>query len=358
MLAHLKGTLVDTYDRVGWYLTQFISPVPAFQPYTPRCWSARAWTPSPNSFLDDVCVMWAMAKQGLQKTKDVRAFYKSRVALRRLPRGAAPRARPAHAARGSVGEEAKTWISVGCGTARDVEFVTGHVKAAGTKVYLVDLSDAVARHGARAGLGLQTQVVLVEGDINLWAVRKKLPKADLVTCSYCLTMIPWKEALATMLDLVEVMQPRAYRLRHARGGKRFFQNCTSGGSMMYFNRGHVDRLRSQKNLATIWYSRRRAACPTRPTAPRTTSTAPKDGVSAARTSQNASRAEARRIFLKSGWRGTCASSAGLPDVTRRPRAPRERVEAHRVSSSRRARETTTGRRGTHTGGGFVRGVRS
>ena len=55
-------------------------------------------------------------------------------------------------------------------------------------------------------LGLQTQVVLVEGDINSETVRKKLPKkADLVTCSYCLTMIPpWKEALATMLDLVEV----------------------------------------------------------------------------------------------------------------------------------------------------------
>ena len=27
----------------------------------------------------------------------------------------------------------KTWISVGCGTARDIEFVIGHIKAAGTK---------------------------------------------------------------------------------------------------------------------------------------------------------------------------------------------------------------------------------
>ena len=67
------------------------------------------------------------------------------------------------------------------------------MKAAGTKVYLVDLSDALLDM-ARARvleLGLQTQVVLVEGDINSPAVRKKLPKkADLVTCSYCLTMIP------------------------------------------------------------------------------------------------------------------------------------------------------------------------
>jgi len=41
-------------------------------------------------------------------------------------------------------------------------------------------------------------VVLVEGDINAPSTRAKLPKgADLVTCSYCLTMIPpWKEVTA------------------------------------------------------------------------------------------------------------------------------------------------------------------
>ena len=33
VLAHIKADLVDTYDRVGWYLTQFIGPVP--EPYDP-----------------------------------------------------------------------------------------------------------------------------------------------------------------------------------------------------------------------------------------------------------------------------------------------------------------------------------
>ena len=109
-----------------------------------------------NSFLDDVCVMWAMVKQGLQKTKDVRAFYKSQGSLRRLPRGAAPRRDLLMQHAVPWVKKPKTWISVGCGTARDVEFVTGHVKAAGTKVYLVDLSGALLDRRARVlELGLQ-----------------------------------------------------------------------------------------------------------------------------------------------------------------------------------------------------------
>ena len=68
----------------------------------------------------------------------------------------------------------KTWISVGCGTARDIEFVTGHVKASGTKVYLVDLSDALLEMARErvVKLGLASQVVLVEGDINDAKVRR------------------------------------------------------------------------------------------------------------------------------------------------------------------------------------------
>ena len=201
----------------------------------------------------------------------------------------------------------KTCISVGCGTARDVEFVTGHVKAAGTKVYLVDLSDALL-DTARARvleLGLQTQVVLVEGDINSHAVRKKLPKkADLVTCSYCLTMIPpWKEALATMLDLVEVGgRPRAFFDFVTREGreKRFFQKlykwwfAMDGASTAATWTGCARRRTSPPSGTR----RRRAACPTRPTAPRTTSTAPRRRRSAARTVAETLRAaEARRIFF-------------------------------------------------------------
>ena len=75
VLAHLDGTLVPDYDRVGWYLTQFIAPTP--EDYNPEMivqqGSGRTFK---NSFIGDVSVMLAMAKQGLSKVKDVRAFYK------------------------------------------------------------------------------------------------------------------------------------------------------------------------------------------------------------------------------------------------------------------------------------------
>merc|ERR1711959_653356 len=37
----------------------------------------------------------------------------------------------------------KTWVSIGCGTARDIEYVTNQVLKTQTKVYLVDLSPAL-----------------------------------------------------------------------------------------------------------------------------------------------------------------------------------------------------------------------
>ena len=278
VLAHLKGQLVPTYDRVGWYLTQFITPVPSFQPYDPAMLECTGTDAKPsNSFLDDVCVMWAMAKQGLQRTKDVRAFYKKQGSRYDGFREALLPGRDLlmqHAV--PWVKKPKTWISVGCGTARDIEFVTGHVKAAGTKVYLVDLSDALLDM-ARARvleLGLQTQVVLVEGDINSPAVRKKLPKkADLVTCSYCLTMIPpWKEALAAMLDLVNVGGNLALIDFVTREGREdhFAQRLYKWWFAMdgvYFNRGHVDWLKAQKNLTTIWYSEEESRVPYTPYRP-------------------------------------------------------------------------------------------
>ena len=273
VLAHLKGELVPTYDRVGWYLTQFIAPVP--DPYDPAMLECQGTDSRPaNSFLDDVMVMAAMAKQGLSSTKDVRAFYKSQGTRYDGFREALLPGRDLlmqHAV--PWVKRPKTWISVGCGTARDIEFVTGHVKAAGTKVYLVDLSDALLDM-ARARvleLGLQTQVVLVEGDINSAAVRKKLPKqADLVTCSYCLTMIPpWKEALATMLDLVAPGGNLAIIDFVTREGqdKRWDQRLYKWWFAMdgvYFNRGHVDWLRAQKSLSTVWYSEEESRVPYTP----------------------------------------------------------------------------------------------
>jgi betaine lipid synthase len=275
VLAHLKGVLVPTYDRVGWYLTQFITPVSAFQPYDPSMLECVGTDSKPtNSFIDDVAVMAAMAKQGLSSKKDVKAFYKKQGSRydgfreQLLPgrdllmQHCVPWVK-----------KPKTWISVGCGTARDLEYVTGHVKASGTKVYLVDLSDALLDM-ARARvieLGLQTQVVLVEGDINSPDVRKKLPKqADLVTCSYCLTMIPpWSEALQTMLGLVKVGGNLALidfvtRDGAAKQWKQKLYKAWFALDGVYFNRGHVDWLKSQPNLETVWYSEEESRVPYTP----------------------------------------------------------------------------------------------
>ena len=104
VLAHIKADLVDTYDRVGWYLTQFIGPVP--EPYDPAMLECTGTDSRPvNSFLDDVAVMAAMAKQGLASKKDVRAFVTGQE-VRRVPRASA-RPRSAHAARGAVGQDAE-----------------------------------------------------------------------------------------------------------------------------------------------------------------------------------------------------------------------------------------------------------
>ena len=90
---------------------------------------------------DDINVMTAMAWHAMRTEKDVKAFYKSqgnnydgfREALLPdrdlllkycLPWQRSP----------------KVWLSVGCGTARDIEYVVEHIKVTGCKVYLLDLS--------------------------------------------------------------------------------------------------------------------------------------------------------------------------------------------------------------------------
>jgi SAM-dependent methyltransferase len=150
---------------------------------------------------------------------------------------------------------------VGCGTARDIEFVLEHVRTCGTKVYLVDLSDALLEMARErvARLGLTATVELIEGDINDTATLAKLPQggADMVTCSYCLTMIPpWQQALETMVKLTK---PGGYVglvdfTTKAHGGlwqglyRWWFAN-----DGVYFNRKHVEWLQGCKQLETVWY---------------------------------------------------------------------------------------------------------
>ncbi len=86
-----------------------------------------------------------------------------------------------------------------------------------------------------------------------------LGTADLVTCSYCLTMIPpWKAALEVMVALV------------AKGGSLSLIDFTRREDMpghwsqrlntwwfahdgVYFDDAHTRALKQHKDLATVWY---------------------------------------------------------------------------------------------------------
>ena len=276
VLAHLDGVLVPEYDRVGWYLTQFIAPTP--KNYNPEMivqpGSGRTFQ---NSFFGDVQVMAAMAKQGLSRTKCVKTFYSSQGAkYDGFREGLLPSRDVFMRHVIPWAKEPKTWISVGCGTARDIEFVVGHVRKCRTKVYLCDLSDALldmARERVRE-LGLESQVTLVEGDINSVAVKKQLPsKVDLVTCSYCVTMIPdWKQAMQTMSDLVKPGGHLALIDFIERQGR---EHCWDqklykwwfAMDGVFFNRKHREWLTSQPGFNTVWYGEDEGRVPYTPLNP-------------------------------------------------------------------------------------------
>jgi betaine lipid synthase len=204
-------------ERVGWYLTQWVAPVPKKVDYS-RLMCTGTNQVQKNTVFDDINVMTAMTLHALRTEKDVKAFYKSqgnnydgfREALLPdrdlllkycLPWQRSP----------------KVWLSVGCGTARDIEYVVEHIKVTGCKVYLLDLSPdllEMARERVE-NLGIGDQCILVEADICTAYDSKGKPangldlpamgSIDIVTCSYCLTMIPpWKEALEQMVRVLKV----------------------------------------------------------------------------------------------------------------------------------------------------------
>jgi len=143
-------------------------------------------------------------------------------------------------------------------------------------VYLCDLSDALlAMAKTRVkSLGLTKQVVFVEGDINSAETQKKLPaEVDLVTCSYCLTMIPpWKEALKTMKDLVAPGGNLClidFTMREGvedRWDQRLYKWWFAHDGV-YFNRAHVEFLEQQRDLETVWYSEDEGRVPYTPFKP-------------------------------------------------------------------------------------------
>lgn len=163
VLASLQPELIpdtDGSERVGWYLTQWLATVTPGVDYSKMLLKGSGLS-FRNTPMQDLQVIAAMTQQALAPTKDSVEFYKSQGTAYDGFREALLPDRdllqqyclPWHTM-------PKTWISVGCGTARDIEYVIGHIKACGTHVYLLDLSPALLEMAAKRVLehGLSDQV--------------------------------------------------------------------------------------------------------------------------------------------------------------------------------------------------------
>eukprot|EP00615_Pteridomonas_danica_P010679 CAMPEP_0114342566 /NCGR_PEP_ID=MMETSP0101-20121206/9901_1 /TAXON_ID=38822 ORGANISM="Pteridomonas danica, Strain PT" /NCGR_SAMPLE_ID=MMETSP0101 /ASSEMBLY_ACC=CAM_ASM_000211 /LENGTH=351 /DNA_ID=CAMNT_0001476749 /DNA_START=1799 /DNA_END=2851 /DNA_ORIENTATION=+ len=227
VLASLRPDHVpdlDGRERVGWYLSQWVAKVVPNVNYDKFLCQGSGNT-FQNTPAQDAKVIAAMALHALRTEKSTVEFYRSqgdaydgfresllpdRDLLQNfcLPWHRAP----------------KTWISVGCGTARDIEYVIGHLKDVKTHLYLLDLSPDLLQMAKerveKEGIGNQVTLVVADilkaynenGTPNESEVKyltkdcKPLPRlgeCDLVTCSYCLTMIPpWESALQVMVSML------------------------------------------------------------------------------------------------------------------------------------------------------------
>ena len=75
-LAQLPHREVQSYDRVGWYLSQVDGDDPQDADLDALCPAGSSKTYE-NSLMDDALVCLAMARQALRKDKDVAAFYRN-----------------------------------------------------------------------------------------------------------------------------------------------------------------------------------------------------------------------------------------------------------------------------------------
>ena len=137
-LAQLPHREVQSYDRVGWYLSQWTATIPQDADLDALCPAGSSKTYE-NSLMDDALVCLAMARQALRKDKDVAAFYRNQAGRYdgfresllpdrdtflkyTVPWSRVPtllKKQPTYAL-----------VCVGCGTARDVEFVADHLEVA------------------------------------------------------------------------------------------------------------------------------------------------------------------------------------------------------------------------------------
>jgi len=274
VLAQLRPTLVPEQDRVGWYLSQWVAR--AHPPDAPSVADpaepsgfrrflcvGSGYAPS-NTLVDDAAVCLQLARHALRTSKDVAAFYREqgprydgfREALlpgrERLMRFGLPWQRcPA------------AWLSVGCGTARDLEYVLGHVRECGTRLWLLDLSPellAVAQQRVDR-LGLAHQVTLLVGDVNDETLPGLPPRGslDLVSCSYCLSMIPrWRTALSAMVRALRVGGQLALvdftcRSDAPNHWSQKLNQWWFANDGVFLSREHTAALQQHGALRTLWF---------------------------------------------------------------------------------------------------------
>jgi S-adenosylmethionine:diacylglycerol 3-amino-3-carboxypropyl transferase/ubiquinone/menaquinone biosynthesis C-methylase UbiE len=271
-LAHLRPRLVPDVDRVGWYMSQFVvDKIPAnFDASKLMCPLTDSYIT--NSFMGDLKVMAIMAFYGLfNKEKDSVEFYRRQGREYDSFREALLPDRDnllRHVVPWTTCP--KTWVSVGCGTARDIEYVVQHIVSTSTQVYLVDLSPALLEVAKErvARLDLGKQCHIIEGDITSKEILGKLPKqgsVDLVTCSYCLTMIPpWEDACKAMVKLLKEGGHFALVDFTEREGcvsdmKQRFYKWWFAHDGVWLNHEQPAWLR--KNLKTVWYSEAESRLP-------------------------------------------------------------------------------------------------
>mmetsp|Transcript_12659 Transcript_12659/g.17663 ORF Transcript_12659/g.17663 Transcript_12659/m.17663 type:complete len:917 (-) Transcript_12659:430-3180(-) len=278
VLQQLNPTMLpDTKypDRVGWYLTQLWTPKLDKKFNNKNLLIEEDASNVKQSFKGDLKVMWTMATYGLtQKDKDAKEFYKTQADVYDgFREGLLPDRDNLLQYVVPWTTSPKTWVSVGCGTARDIEYVVKHVKENKTNVYLCDLSKellGIARDRVKS-LGLTPYVTFVEGDINKAEVQKKLPpmgSIDLVTCSYCLTMIPpWKKAANTMIRMLRkgghlaIVDFTAKENCQTSLDQRFYKFWFSMDGV-WLNEEQPSYLRDPKNgLETQWYQEDGARVP-------------------------------------------------------------------------------------------------
>ena len=295
VLAALEPDLVpdpmDGSERVGWYLSQWVATVEPGKNFSNMLCKGSDAT-FKNTPAQDLKVLATMASHALRSEKDSVEFYRSQgdaydgfretllpdrdmLQLYCLPWQTAP----------------TNWVSVGCGTARDVEYVVGHLKTCKTHLYLLDLSPAlltIAKERVER-LGLEKQVTLVEanvlevfdskGKVNAKVCKYLLPgskplpnlgEVDMVTCSYCLTMIPpWKAALEVMVSMLKEggsLSIIDFTKREDRPTS-MYQNLIAwwfSNDGVYLNDEHVRVLKSHKALKTVWHHESESRVPYMP----------------------------------------------------------------------------------------------